>query len=153
MKFYNFIILFLFKKSRAFGPIAVNAEFPHIFSDFVLFAHIISRCVKFLSRRNLISKKEGGSLCILSGELADTKTSAENLFSLPICDIMGLRKSLSLWERWRRSRRRGLDYEMKRPLTRYRGSSPKGRAFGCAHASLGVWALPDAFVIRMRNWR
>ena len=29
------------------------------------------------------------------------------MFSLPICDIMGLTKSLSLWERWRRSRRRG----------------------------------------------
>ena len=32
----------------------------------------------------------------------------------------------------------------KNPLTRYRGSSPKGRAFGCARSSLGVWALPDA---------
>ena len=31
------------------------------------------------------------------------------------------------------------------PLTRYRGSSPKGRAFGCARSSLGVWALPDTF--------
>ena len=49
------------------------------------------------------------------------------------CDIMGLAKSLSLWERWRRSRRRGLDYGMKRPLTRYRGSSPRGRAFGYAN--------------------
>ena len=61
-----------------------------------------------------------------------TKTSAENLFSLPICVIMGLTKSLSLWERWRRSRRRGLDDGLKCPLTRYRGSSPKGRALGCA---------------------
>ena len=48
-------------------------------------------------------------------------------------------------------RRRGLDDGMKRPLTRYRGSSPEGRAFGCA--SLGVWALPYAFVIQRRNWR
>ena len=32
----------------------------------------------------------------------------------------------------------------KTPLTRYRGSSPKGRAFGCARSSLGVWALPEA---------
>ena len=31
----------------------------------------------------------------------------------------------------------------KNPLTRYRGSSPKGRAYGCAHVSLGVWALSD----------
>ena len=41
----------------------------------------------------------------------------------------------------------------KNPLTRYRGSSPKGRAFGCARSSLGVWALPDAFVKQMRNLR
>ena len=26
-------------------------------------------------------------------------------------------------------------------------------AFGHARASLGVWALPEAFVIQMRNWR
>ena len=54
------------------------------------------------------------------------KISAENLFSLPICDIMELTKSLSLWERWRRSRRRGLDYGMKLPLTRFAGALPKG---------------------------
>ena len=46
----------------------------------------------------------------------------------------------------------------KNPLTRYRGSSPKGRAYGRARASLGVWALPDArvacnAVIQRRNWR
>ena len=41
----------------------------------------------------------------------------------------------------------------KSPLTRYRGSSPKGRAFGRACATLGVWALPEAFVIQRRNWR
>ena len=29
------------------------------------------------------------SLCILGGEIGGTKTSAENLFSLPICVIMG----------------------------------------------------------------
>ena len=34
------------------------------------------------------------SLCILSGELAGTKISAENLFSLPICVIMELIESL-----------------------------------------------------------
>ena len=44
------------------------------------------------------------------------------------------------------------------PLTRYRGSSPKGRAYVRARTSLGVWALPDArvasnAVIQMRNWR
>ena len=31
-------------------------------------------------------------------------------------------------------------------------SLPEG-AFGHARASLGVWALPDAFVIQRRNWR
>ena len=39
----------------------------------------------------------------------------------------------------------------KNPLTRYRGSSPKGRAFGRACATLWVWALPCAFVIQRRN--
>ena len=44
------------------------------------------------------------------------------------------------------------------PLTRYRGSSPKGRAFGRVRASSGVWALPEArvacnAVIKRRNWR
>ena len=41
----------------------------------------------------------------------------------------------------------------KNPLTRYRGSSPKGRAYSCARASSGVWALPCAYVIQGRNWR
>ena len=39
-------------------------------------------------------KQRMASLCILSGEIDDTKTSAENLFSLPICVIMVLTKSL-----------------------------------------------------------
>ncbi len=30
-----------------------------------------------------------------------------DIASLPICAITGLTKSLALWERWRRSRRRG----------------------------------------------
>ena len=34
-----------------------------------------------------------GSLCILSGEIGRHKISAENLFSLPICDIKRLRKA------------------------------------------------------------
>ena len=29
---------------------------------------------------------------------------------------------------------------------------PEG-AYGCARASLGVWALPEAFVLQMQNWR
>ena len=41
-----------------------------------------------------MNKKALASLCILSGELTGTKISAENLFSLPICVIMGLTKSL-----------------------------------------------------------
>ena len=38
--------------------------------------------------------KEALSLCILSGEIGRHKTSAENLFSLPICVIMELIESL-----------------------------------------------------------
>ena len=41
-----------------------------------------------------IQKRTVISLCILSGEIGGTKTSAENLFSLPICVIMELAKSL-----------------------------------------------------------
>ena len=37
---------------------------------------------------NRYKKRTDISLCILSGELADTKTSAENLFPLPICGII-----------------------------------------------------------------
>ncbi len=44
---------------------------------------------------------------VLNGEFAATKLSAEGLFLLPIYVIMKLTKSLALWERWRRSRRRG----------------------------------------------
>ena len=40
------------------------------------------------------------SLCILSGEMTDTKISAENLFSLPICVIMEPTKSLPPRGRW-----------------------------------------------------
>ena len=39
--------------------------------------------------------------------------------------VFCIKKSLALWERWRRSRRRG----KISPLTRSRGSSPRGRAF------------------------
>ena len=45
-------------------------------------------------------KRESPSLCILSGEIGGTKNSAENLFSLPICVIMGLTKSLPPRGRW-----------------------------------------------------
>ena len=41
-----------------------------------------------------------GSLCILSGEMTGAKISAENLFSLPICVIMKLTKSLPPGGRW-----------------------------------------------------
>ena len=40
------------------------------------------------------NKKSMASLCSLSGEIGGTKISAENLFSLPICVIMELTKSL-----------------------------------------------------------
>ena len=39
-------------------------------------------------------------LCILSGEISRHKTSAENLFSLPSCDIMELTESLPPRGRW-----------------------------------------------------
>ena len=55
----------------------------------------------------LMKKASIDSLCILSGEWAGTKKLAENLFSLPIFVIMELTESLSHWERWRCSRRRG----------------------------------------------
>ena len=41
-----------------------------------------------------LKTKTDTSLCILRGETGGTKTSAENLFSLPICVIMELTKSL-----------------------------------------------------------
>ena len=43
---------------------------------------------QYIEKRSLVS------LCVLSGEITDTKISAENLFSLPICVIMGPTKSL-----------------------------------------------------------
>ena len=92
------------------------------------------------------------SLCILSGEMTDTKISAENLFSLPICVIMKLTKSLALRERWRRSRRRGqmvAEYALSPAIA---GVLPRGEPLDARNLR-GVWALPYAFVIQRRNWR
>ena len=40
----------------------------------------------------------------------------------------------------------------KNPLTRYCGSSPKGRAYGRARPSLGVWTLPDMGLSRCPHY-
>ena len=61
------------------------------------------------------------------------RISAENLFSLPICDIMGLTKSLSLWERWRRSRRRGQIVATTTLSPATAGALPKGEPFRRVH--------------------
>ena len=58
------------------------------------------------------------------------RISAENLFSLPICVIMGLAKSLSLWERWRRSRRRGQIVATTTLSPAIAGALPKGEPLG-----------------------
>ena len=90
--------------------------------------------------------------------MTDTKISAENLFSLPICVIMGLTKSLPCVKGGAELMRGGgivkAKGNEKQSLSRLRRQLPlhKG-AFGCTRSSLGVWALPDAFVKQMRNWR
>ena len=52
----------------------------------------------------MTNKSTEFSLCILSGEIGGTKKSAENLFSLPICGIMELTKSLPPGGRWHAER-------------------------------------------------
>ena len=42
----------------------------------------------------LVKREEGDFSVVLNGEMTGTKTSAENLFSLPICGIMELTRSL-----------------------------------------------------------
>ena len=54
-----------------------------------------------------LKKSMTDSSVVLNGGLAGTKHRQRYCFSLPICVIMKLIKSLALWERWRRSRRRG----------------------------------------------
>ena len=54
------------------------------------------------------------------------QNSAEMLFSLPICVIMELTKSLALGERWRRSRRRGLNCAQRTLSPAIAGVLPKG---------------------------
>ena len=56
--------------------------------------------------------------------------SAENLFSLPICVIMELIKSLSLGERWRRSRRRGRTIPLSPAIA---GALPKGEPWDACY--------------------
>ena len=62
--------------------------------------------------------------------MTGTKTSAENLFSLPICVITELTKSLSHWERWRRSRRRGQMVAMMPLSPAIAGALPEGEPLG-----------------------
>ena len=61
-------------------------------------------------------------------------------------------KSLSLWERWRRSRRRGLNCAQITLSPAIAGALPQGEPLGARNLR-GVWALPEAFVIQMRNLR
>ena len=102
---------------------------------------------------------------VLNGEFARTKISAENLFSLPICAIMGLTKSLPPSGRGTALAVEGAcvtlglnkSYCIALSLSRLRRQLPPGGSLR-ARASLGVWALPDAgvacnAVIQMRNWR
>ena len=62
--------------------------------------------------------------------------SAENLFSLPICVIMGLHRRAGACSR------RNERLESKKAA----GVTPPPY-------NKGVWALPEAFVLQMRNWR
>ena len=79
------------------------------------------------------------------------RISAEILFSLQICGIMGLAKSLSLWERWRRSRRRGQIVATTTLSPATAGALPKGEPKDtCIFRGMG---FAKAFVIQMRNWR
>ena len=110
------------------------------------------RIILLYNENNKKTKEGDLSLCILSGKIGRRKTSAENLFSLPICVIMGWAESLALWERWRRSRRRGQMVAMTPPLTRLRRELSQRESLRM-RATIWVWALPDAFVIQMRNWR
>ena len=87
--------------------------------------------------------------------------SAEILFSLPICFIMGLTKSLPPRGRWHGiAVTEGACVTLDlwqlhcnvQSLTRLRRELPPwGSLWECA--TLGVWALPEAVVIQWRNWR
>ena len=97
---------------------------------------------------------------VLNGEFASTKISAENLFSLPIYVIMGLTKSLPPRGRGTALAVEGacvtlgLDksYCIALSLSRLRRQLPPGGSLK-TRAILGVWALPEAFVIQGRNLR
>ena len=74
------------------------AALDALWSSAALTAHravIHSRLVRFPILISCRTKKADASLCILRGEMIGTKISEENLFSLPICDIMGLAKKPS----------------------------------------------------------
>ena len=43
--------------------------------------------------------------------------------------------------------------ETRSPSVTFGDSALPEGAYGHARTSLGVWALPEAFVIQMRNWR
>ena len=101
------------------------------------------------------------SLCIISGEIAVRKLrQRKQVFSLPICVIMGLTESLPP-----RGRGTALAVEgacvtlgldksdcIALSLSRLRRQLPPGGSLWVI-ATLGVWALPCAFVIQRRNWR
>ena len=64
--------------------------------------------------------------------------SAEIFFSLPICVIMVLTKSLALWERWRRSRRRGRGFAQRTLSPAIAGALPQGEPLdACIFKGMG----------------
>jgi len=58
------------------------------------FASVSRKNVSF-QYTNTKKRKHCDFSVVLNGEMTGTKTSAENLFSLPICGIMGLAKKPS----------------------------------------------------------
>jgi len=60
--------------------------------QFVFCADVVASILFFIK---LKKKKQNGFAVVLNGEFAGKKFSAENLFSLPICGIMGLAKKPS----------------------------------------------------------
>ena len=57
---------------------------------------------------------------------------------MPICVIMELTKSLALWERWRRSRRRGINCAQRTLSPAIAGALPQGEPLdACIFRGMG----------------
>ena len=70
------------------------------------------------------------------------QNSAERLSSLPIYVIMGLMRSLSRRERWRRSRRRGLNCAQRTLSPAIAGALPKGEPLNALVQLYGYGLCP-----------